>query len=81
MVFPPPSNNGDSPLQQERDFSDLSPERKEAAQKQARKWFLILLTSGLLMGLIVALGIVQLLQKFGLAAKPDHPLRIERYKN
>jgi hypothetical protein len=83
MVFPPPSNNGDrdSSLQQERDFSDISPERREAAKKQARKWFLILLISGLLMGLLVALGVVQLLQKFGLAAKPNHPLRIERYQD
>ena len=60
------------------DFGDIPPERREIVQKQAAKWFAILLTSGLVMGGILAFGVFKVIEHFGLAQKPDQPsLRIE----
>ncbi len=85
MNFPSPPNgqNDDfsASVKQKPDFSDIPLERRKVAEKQARNWFFILMGSGLLIGVIVAFGIVQLLQKFGLADKPQNPTRIEQTQN
>jgi hypothetical protein len=81
MNFSPPPNgqNDDfaSTGAQDKDFSDIPYERRIAAQNQARKWFLILMASGLVIGVIVAFGVVQLLTKLGLDNKPDYRIHIE----
>lgn len=82
MVFPPPnndnnSNNLPSSYRPEREFPDISLERQEAAKKQARKWFLILLTTGLVLGIFVAFGVVQIIQKLGLDNKPNYRIQID----
>ena len=76
---PPNGQNDDfaSSVKQDKDFSDIPYERRLEAQKQARNWFLILMVSGLLIGVVVAFGVVQLLTKFGLDNKPDYRIRIE----
>lgn len=81
MVFPPPPNDPFSenkPFRERRDeLPHLSQQRIDAAKKQARRWFLILLSFGLVLGGLMAVGIVKILNNLGLTAKPDHPLRIE----
>jgi hypothetical protein len=37
--------------------------------------------SGLILGVIVAFGVVQIIQKFGLTDKPQRPVRIEQTQN
>lgn len=85
MNFPPPSNGNNNDRQfsvdRENETSFISIQRKIAVQKQARKWFLILLASGLVLGAIIAFGIVQIMHKFGLTDKPQHRLRIEQRQN
>ena len=82
MVFPPPPDDPHSnnePLRNLRDeLPNLSQERIDAAKKQARRWFLILLSFGLVLGGLVAIGVVKILNNLGLTARPDHPLRLER---
>lgn len=82
MIFPPPS---DEPLlpreplpELHDDLPPLSPLRVQAAKQQARRWFLILLAIGLILGGLMAVGVVQVLNRLGLTAKPDHPFRIEQ---
>lgn len=80
MVFPPPNNDNNNlptSYQSEREFPDISLERQEAAKKQARKWFLILLTTGLVLGIVVAFGVVQVIQKLGLDNKPNYRIQID----
>jgi hypothetical protein len=81
MNFSPPPNgqNNDfaSSRAQDKDFSDIPYERRIAAQNQARKWFLILMGSGLIIGMIVAFGVVQVLTKLGLDNKPNYQIQIE----
>lgn len=85
MNFSPPPNGQNDDFDfsgsQDKDFSDIPHERRIAAQNQARKWFLILMGSGLIMGVIVAFGVVQIIQKFGLTDKPQRPARIEQTQN
>jgi hypothetical protein len=40
--------------------------------------FLILMGSGLLIGVIVAFGLVQIIQKLGLTDRPQRPVPIEQ---
>ncbi|MGL5033470.1 MAG: hypothetical protein ACRC6M_06675 [Microcystaceae cyanobacterium] len=80
MVFPPPNSDQNSASNLDQDFSDIPPERQRIARQQANKWFFTLLISGLLIGCLAAFGVVQLIQHFGLANKPNHPLRIEPYQ-
>ncbi len=79
---PPEDRNGNhkSSFKPERDFSDIPPERRKVVQKQATKLFLVLLVGGLVIGGILAVGLVQIIHKFGLADKPNHPLRFEQFK-
>ncbi len=84
MVFPPPNNDNNNlpaSYRPEREFPDISLERQEAAKKQARKWFLILLTTGLVLGIVVAFGVVQVIQKLGLDNKPNYRIQIDVQPN
>jgi hypothetical protein len=85
MIFPPPSdgNNGNHQAFSSPDpaKNQLSLARQQQAKRQANKWFLILLGCGLILGTLLAFGVVKLLQEFGLTTKPNHPLRIEQYRN
>jgi hypothetical protein len=77
--FEPPDQNGrNHQLQTEKDFSDIPAERRIAATQQAKKWFLILLVSGLLIGGITAIAIAQIMKKLGLADQPQYRLEIRR---
>ena len=58
----------------------MSSEREKIAKRQATKWFVVLLGIGLALGGLLAVGVVQVLGRFGLDAKPDHPLRIVPYQ-
>lgn len=58
----------------------MSSEREKMAKRQATKWFVALLVVGLALGGLLAVGVVQVLGRFGLDAKPDHPLRIVPYQ-
>jgi hypothetical protein len=58
----------------------MSSEREKIAKRQATKWFFVLLIVGLALGGLLAVGVVQVLGRFGLDAKPDHPLRIVPYQ-
>jgi hypothetical protein len=69
----PPSNLA----QNELDL-DLSPARVKAAKRQARKWFAILLTIGLVLGAGLAFGVVKLLNKLGLTEKPNRTQPIQQ---
>ncbi len=82
--FPPPNgqnNDFASSRSQDKDFSDIPYKRRIAAQNQARKWFLILMGSGLMIGIVVAFGLVQIIQKLGLTDKPQRPVPIEQTQN
>lgn len=85
MNFPPSSNGNHKDLQKigdrENETSFISIQRKIAVQKQARKWFLILLASGLVLGAIISFGVVKFMEKFGLTDEPDYRLRIEQRQN
>jgi len=52
---------------------NLSQERIEATKKQAKKWFITLIVVGLVIGGLVSIGVVALLDQFGLTDKPDQP--------
>ena len=58
----------------------MSSEREKLAKRQAAKWFIVLLVVGLALGGLLAVGVVQVLGRFGLDTKPDHPLRIVPYQ-
>lgn len=74
MALFPNNSDDDSqlnlPQKPERDYG-LSTARAEAAKRQARKWFAILLTIGLLLGTAMAVGVVKLIQELGLNQKPQ----------
>lgn len=55
------------------DETQLSSERVEATKKQARKWFIILIVIGLVIGAIASIGVVKFLDAFGLTDTPDQP--------
>ena len=75
-----PNNNDPYSLKSGDDFSDIPLERRKVVKKQATKLFLVLLVGGLIAGGILALGLVQIIHKLGLADKPNHPLRFEQHK-
>ncbi len=54
-------------------MNDNSPktERQKKALKQARNVFLILLASGLSLGVLVSIGVVKLMNYFGLTEKTN----------
>ncbi len=52
---------------------ELSAERVKATKKQANKWFVVLLVSGLIIGAIASIVIVKVLDNFGLTDQPDRP--------
>jgi hypothetical protein len=56
---------------------NLSTQRKEAAIKQAKRWFVILLIVGLSLGGIVAVGVVKIMNELGLTERPTRPERID----
>ncbi len=51
------------------DYNSPQTERQQKAVKQARKIFLLLLGSGLLIGVIVSIGVIKLMNYFGLTEK------------
>lgn len=60
---------------------------KEAAKKKLRRLFLILLIIGLSLGVVVSVGVVQVLNKLGLTEKTNdsgktfiEPIRPQKYK-
>lgn len=82
MIFPPPNespNNNSTNI--EDDYADISEPRRRQALNRARNWFVILVTSGLALGVVVALGVVQVLNRLGLTTKPDAPLQIQIERN
>ncbi len=82
MNFPPndPDNPPIYPLRPKEDFSDIAPERRKSALKEANKFFLILLISGLILGGILSFGLVKILDKLGLTEKPNHPPHFDLYR-
>jgi hypothetical protein len=70
--LPDPYNSGSR-------FSDVPPARAKAAKKQALKWFAILLTIGLVLGGVMAFGVVKIIKELGLNKKPERPPRIELF--
>ncbi len=85
MNDPRHRSNGDSSLDpslnENASFQNFSTDRIEAAKKQASRWFVILLTVGLILGAILSVGLVKLLNQLGLTEKPNSPLKIEQPKN
>jgi hypothetical protein len=65
---------------QKDNFSDIPSERRKLALKQANRFFLVLLVSGLVIGGVLAFGLVKIINKLGLADKPNHPPHFELYK-
>ena len=52
-------------------YNSEKTERQKKAIKQARNVFLILLASGLSLGVLVSIGVVQLMNYFGLTEKTN----------
>ncbi len=78
MIFPPPNGSPDNNSTNiEEDYADISEPRRRQALNRARNWFVMLVAGGLALGVVVAFGVVQLLNNFGLTAKPDAPLNIQ----
>ncbi|AGF52811.1 ssl1552 [Synechocystis sp. PCC 6803] len=78
MVFPSPNGGGSDQGNSNFDeYDDITGARREEALKKARNWFVILVVGGLVLGVVVAFGVVQVLNSLGLTEKPDAPLRIE----
>lgn len=71
MIFPESPNNTDD------DTPDLQPktpeeaERFQKARNSAKRLYLILLAIGLAIGILASIGVVSLLQRFGLTDVPD----------
>lgn len=80
MALFPNDFDGDSqpnlPQRQEEDFG-LSTATTQAAKRQARKLFAILLSIGLILGGVLSVGVVKLLKELGLTQKPLRTLPIE----
>ncbi|WP_107670363.1 hypothetical protein [Cyanothece sp. BG0011] len=53
------------------DYNSPKTERQQKAVKQARKIFLLLLASGLFIGVIVSIGVIKLMNYFGLTEKTN----------
>lgn len=82
MIMAPLPNDFDNDLPSNIPQNDpnlqLSPARIKAAKRQARKWFAILLTIGLVLGAGLAFGVVKLLNKLGLTEKPNRTQPIQQ---
>jgi hypothetical protein len=79
MVFlPPPSSPDSNGSKLPVEAPPLDPARERQAKKQASKWFLILLITGLLLGAISAFFVVKVLQDLGLTSRPEQPLRLQQ---
>ena len=77
-----PDGNHDSsttsPSQEWQVVENFSPERRERrkmAQRQAGRYFLILVIIGLVLGVFVSIGTVKLLKQWGLLDRPQPTLR------
>lgn len=85
MIFPSPhgspDNNTPTGRDIEADYADISEPRRRQALNRARNWFVLLVSGGILLGVIVAFGVVQVLNSLGLTAKPDAPLPIQMERN
>lgn len=85
MFSPPPepSNQQSPDFKEPDDYADIPEPRRQQALNRARKWFFILVSTGLAMGIIVAIAVVQLLNNSGLTNKPGVPfdVQIERGAN
>jgi hypothetical protein len=78
MIFPSPNGLPDNnSTNLEEDYADISEPRRRQALNRARNWFVMLVAGGLALGIVVAFGVVQLLNNLGLTAKPDAPLKIQ----
>lgn len=80
-LFPNNSNDdfqSDLPQRREQDYG-LPSDRVKAAKKQARKWFAILLTIGLVVGGVMAIGVAKLIKELGLNKKPERAPQIELF--
>lgn len=53
------------------DYNSSRTERQQKAVKQARKIFLSLLGGGLLIGVLVSIGVIKLMNYFGLTEKSN----------
>lgn len=76
-LFDPENNSNNLNLNQEdnlEEYEKISPRKK----KEIQKLFLILLSVGLVIGLIVSVGIVKLMTHYGLTDKTP---QFERIKN
>ncbi|MEB3160286.1 MAG: hypothetical protein VKL20_02365 [Synechocystis sp.] len=85
MIFPPPNGSPDNSNLNarniEENYLDISEPRRRQALKRARNWFVLLITAGLGLGIVVAFGVVQVLNRLGLTTKPDAPLQIQIERN
>ena len=82
MIFPPPNGSPDNHSTNiEEDYADISEPRRRQALNRARNWFVMLMVSGLALGVVVAFGVVQVLNNLGLTTKPDAPLQIQIERN
>lgn len=54
--------------------SELNADRVQRARKAAKRFYLILLVIGLVVGALVSVAVVALLNRFGLTDSPDRPL-------
>ncbi|ACB53221.1 hypothetical protein cce_3873 [Crocosphaera subtropica ATCC 51142] len=53
------------------DYNSPRTERQQKAVKQAKKVFILLLASGLFIGVIVSIGVIKLMNYFGLTEKTN----------
>ncbi|MDJ0601532.1 MAG: hypothetical protein QNJ37_22140 [Crocosphaera sp.] len=53
------------------DYNSPTTERQQKAVKQARNIFLVLLATGLSIGVIVSIGVIKLMNYFGLTEKTN----------
>lgn len=67
-------NNQDNHLENLEEYEQLSPRKK----KEIQKLFLTLLSVGLVIGIIVSVGVVKVLNHFGLTEKTPQFERIQK---
>lgn len=85
MIFPSPHGSPDDQSANlknlDEEYADISEARRRQALHRARNWFVLLVSAGLALGVVVAFGIVQALNYFGLTNKPDAPLPMQIEQN
>ena len=79
-MFSPPPDSGESTSNWskpniEEQYADLSQDRRRHALNRAKRWFFLLVGSGLALGVVVAVVIGQLLNNWGLTTKPNIPFQ------